>query len=107
MSKHLLTAMKVAEKSKCRYRHGAVVVSNGRVISQAVNKKVGDPETAWRVSHIHAEFAALIAAGSRATGAQVYVARILADGSPANSEPCKKCARLLNRLGVSQVVWTT
>ena len=107
MNKHLEKAMEVAKSSKCRYRHGCVVVSNGRVISTATNRKVGDPEIAWRTSHIHAEFAAVIAAGSKATGAVVYVARIHADNSPANSEPCKKCARLLNRLGVAQVVWTT
>lgn len=107
MSKHLDTAIAVAKGSKCHYRHGAVVVVNGRVISSATNKKVGDPSTAWRKSHIHAEFAALIAAGTRATGASVYIARVLADDTPAYSEPCKKCARLLQRLGVSQVVWTT
>jgi pyrimidine deaminase RibD-like protein len=107
MSKHLEAAIELAKTSKCHYRHGAVVVYKGRVISKATNRRVGDPEVAWRKSHIHAEFAALVAAGSRATGAQVYVARILADGTPANSEPCKKCARLLNRLGVAQVVWTT
>lgn len=107
MSKNLEKAIKVAQKSKCKYRHGCVVVVNGRVVAEATNRKVGDPESGWRKSHIHAEFAALIAAGSRATGAQVYVARVLADGSPANSKPCKKCERLIERMGVSQVVWTT
>lgn len=107
MNKHLEAAIEIAKTSKCHYRHGAVVVVNGRVISKAVNRKVGDPKVAWRKSHVHAEFAALVAAGSRSRGAMVYVARVRADDTPANSEPCRKCARLLNRLGVAQVVWTT
>lgn len=106
MSKHLSLALEVASTSKCRHKHGCVVVNNGRIVSTATNKKVGDTESGWRRAHIHAEAAALMAAGTRARGAQVYVARVSADGSAAESKPCKKCQGLLDRYGVSQVVWT-
>lgn len=106
MNKYLEKALQVAKTSKCRYKHGCVVVNNGRIVSAATNKKVGDPETHWRKSHVHAEAAAIIAAGPKAYGATVYVARVAADGSPAASKPCKKCHGYLERFGVAQVRWT-
>lgn len=106
MNKYLQKALEVAMTSKCRYKHGCVVVSNGRIVSIATNKKVGDPEKQWRRAHIHAEAAAIVAAGKRANGSTVYVARVSKDGTPANSKPCKKCEGYLQRFKVSQVVWT-
>lgn len=106
MNKYLEKALEIAKTSKCRYRHGCVVVNNGQIVSTATNKKVGSPETHWRKSHVHAEAAAIIAAGPKAYGATVYVARAAADGSPASSKPCKKCDGYLARFRVSQVRWT-
>lgn len=107
MNKHLARALEVAGTSKCRYKHGCVVVQNGRVIASATNKKVGDPEMGWRRSHVHAEVAAINAAGKNAvSGSVVYVARVWADGSPAESKPCKRCESFMERHGVAQVVWT-
>lgn len=106
MNKYLEKALEIAGKSKCRYRHGCVVVNNGKIVATATNKKIGDPETHWRRSHVHAEAAAVLAAGAKANGATVYVARVSADGRPANSKPCKKCDGYLARFGVSQVRWT-
>ena len=102
----MIKALEVAKESKCRYKHGCIVVNRGRIISSATNKKIGDPEVAWRRSHIHAEMAAVLAAGKYAHGATVYVARIAADGSPASSQPCKKCEGFLRRCGIAQVIWT-
>jgi pyrimidine deaminase RibD-like protein len=106
MNKYLEKALEIAKTSKCRYKHGCVVVNNGKIVSSATNKKVGSPETAWRKSHVHAEAAAIIAAGAKAYGATVYVARSAADGSAASSKPCKKCNGYLARYRVFQVRWT-
>jgi pyrimidine deaminase RibD-like protein len=106
MNKYLTIALEVAEKSKCRYKHGCVVVSDGKVIAHATNKKIGDPKLEWRRSHVHAEAAAAIAAGSRISGSHVYVARIGNDGSPLGSRPCRRCQSYLQRMGVSKIVWT-
>lgn len=106
MSKYLKQALEVAKTSKCKYKHGCVVVNNGKILATATNKKIADPHTHWRRSHIHAEMAAIIAAGNQAVGATVYVARVSADGSPAYSKPCKKCERILDRYGIAQVFWT-
>lgn len=106
MNRYLEMALGVASKSKCRHKHGCVVVRDGRIVSTSTNKKIGDPTTAWRTSHVHAEFAAITAAGSLAVGSNVYIARIAADGSPAPSKPCKKCESILLRSKVAKVVWT-
>lgn len=106
MNQYILKAMKLASKSRCRYKHACVIVRDGRIVSEAVNKKIGDPEIAWRTSHIHAEVAAVAAAGTRAAGSVAYVARVNALGDPAPSKPCKRCENLLARSGVAKVVWT-
>lgn len=106
MNRYLEMALNIAAKSKCRHKHGCVVVRDGKIVSVSTNKKIGDPSVSWRNAHIHAEFAATIAAGSLAAGSNVYVARVLADGSPAPSKPCKKCESMMARSGVSRIVWT-
>jgi pyrimidine deaminase RibD-like protein len=106
MSRHIATALKLAARSRCRYKHACVLVRDGRIISQATNKKIGDPAVAWRTAHVHAEAAAVGAAGTLASGAIAYVARVNAFGEPAPSAPCKRCQRLLDRAGVARVVCT-
>jgi len=107
MSKHMKKAIRLADTSRCRYRHGCVIVLNGRVVGEAVNRLVSDQTTgSWRKSHMHAEIAALLSAGSKAYGAIVYVARVHKDGTPADSKPCKKCEGQLKRKRVKKVIWT-
>lgn len=106
MNRFLLKAIDIAKTSRCRYRHGAVVVSNGQVVSMATNKIVGDPEKAWRKAHIHAEIAALTAAGQRAIGATLYVARVNAQGLTRDSKPCKKCEGFIEKYKIGSVIYT-
>lgn len=107
MNKYLERALELAKTSKCRHKHGAVVVQKGTIVASKTNKKVSSPiNNQWRRAHIHAEAAAVKAAGKYAAGSTVYVARAAADGSPANSKPCKKCEGFLDRYRVAQVVWT-
>lgn len=40
----LALALHVAETSQARWKHGAVVVRNGNVLSRACNKKVNSPD---------------------------------------------------------------
>lgn len=106
MNKYLQKAIEVATRSRCQYRHGCVVVSRGQVVSTATNKRIGNPEDSWRKSHVHAEAAALMAAGDRAYGSTLYVARISKTGKPLVSRPCKKCERVIDKFKVATVVWT-
>ena len=106
MNKYLQAALGVAQKSKCRHKHGCVVVSKGKIIAHATNKRIGDPKFCWRRSYVHAEAAAAIAAGTRISGASVYVARVGKNGLPRESRPCRKCQKYLFRMGVGRIYWT-
>ena len=107
MNKYLSKALELAKTSKCRQKHAAIVVWNGTIVASKTNRKIAAPlDNQWRRAHIHAEAAAVRAAGKYASGSIVYVARVAADGSPANSKPCKKCEGYMDRYKVSQVVWT-
>lgn len=106
MNKFLQRAVEAALMSRCQYRHGCVVVSRGQVVSVATNRRVGDPDEAWRRAHVHAEAAALLAAGDKAYGSTLYVARVSKSGKPLTSRPCKKCERVIGKFKVAAVVWT-
>lgn len=97
----------VALMSKCKFRHGAVVVKGGRIIGASPNIQRNDTRYVERQDcSVHAEAAALKKAGypRRAT---VYVARV-ARNTPTTrlSKPCARCTQLLNELQC-KVAWTT
>lgn len=106
MNRFLAKAIDVAKTSRCRYRHGAVIVSNGQVVAMATNKIVSDQGKGWRKSHVHAEVAAIVAAGQRAIGSTLYVARVNANGIARDSKPCKKCEGYIEKYKVGSVIWT-
>lgn len=100
----------MASESKCRQRHGAIVVRNGNVLSIATNKNINpmnvlDEEHVREHASIHAEVAALRRVANP-RGCTVYVARVMSDGSPGLSKPCIRCQKYLDKAGVKQVVWT-
>lgn len=107
--KWLARAVRVAEQSTCRQRHGAVLVKGNRVLAVAVNRfrnhpsNVSNPKTD---ATVHAEVAVVSAVGSvEAHGATVYVARVNKAGYPVLSKPCGRCQDWLDAIGV-KAVWT-
>lgn len=105
MTAFLHHALRLAESSPCRYRHGAVVSRGGRVLARATNRPTAKVLDDHAVRERHAEVAAL-ARVADPRGATVWVARVLADGSPALSAPCPDCVKVLTEAGVRRVVWT-
>lgn len=92
-------------------RHGAVVVRGGRIIGVGVNStrgvsSVDQSENSWRGSYLHAEEVAIKMAGSRASGATLYVSRVNKNGEARLSEPCIRCDGVISRSGVRRVVYT-
>lgn len=103
--------MKVAGRSVAEQRHGCVLVRGGRVIGVGVNRYVNppslvSPEHAKAHCSIHAEVAALRAAGAGAVRATAYVARVNLRGEPLLSAPCPACTATLAAAGVRRVVHT-
>lgn len=106
----LAEAVKLARRAKTGQRHAAIIVRHGRMVSAAVSSRTTGYDTysdnAWRRSCVHAEEAALSMAGSYATGATIYVARVNPAGDPVFSAPCIRCARAITRARVKSVVHT-
>lgn len=105
-------ALRVAESSDCKQKHGAVVVKGGRVMAIGLNKMRNDPAVVEsdRPGHkgtifaVHAEIDALSRV-SDPRGAVVYVARAGKSGE-ALSRPCDNCAIALIKAGVKSVCYT-
>lgn len=100
----------LAESSTYKNRHGAVVVSGGRVIGTGVNKRRNHPDwvdSPTTQAGIHAEMAALRDCGNTPiAGGTIYVGRMGRNGFPLMSKPCKNCQRALREAGIRKIVYT-
>lgn len=109
----LNVAAKAAENSEAKNMHGAVLVKGGRVLAIAVNKNRSHPTAFDNHDDIRAHAAlcaerAALARVADATGAVMYVARVLRkNGQTSLSKPCSRCEKAMIAAGVKRVVWTT
>lgn len=101
-------ATKIAKDSKCRIKHGALLVNHGKVVAQFPNKwrnhpsNVSDPK---KDSSRHAE-AELLRNVKDAQGMTVFVARVNNLGSIMISKPCSACEELLREAGIKKVIYS-
>ena len=105
---------KIAESSDFgEYRHGAVLVKGGSVISTSANK---NSYASWgnrfrkrdcgHATH-HAELGCILGVDRAVTrGSTVYVARVGKLGNMKISKPCEMCEEVLRHVGVKKVVYT-
>lgn len=106
-SRPLDAAIAMSRLSKCRHKHGAVLIKSGQVLAAATNLIVGDTtDTTWRTAQLHAEEIVLRIAGTRAKGATLYVARTNLKGETRLSLPCQRCASKIERAKIRRVVTT-
>lgn len=101
-------AQKLAEKSVCRTKHGAVVSKGARVFGRGYNSYKPHPTYGGGpLMTLHAEAAAIRDAKRRGIclrGATIFVARV---GNNSNmSKPCKSCQEMIGQEGIRKVVYT-
>jgi tRNA(Arg) A34 adenosine deaminase TadA len=111
INKFLIKAIEQAKSSQGRYRHGAVLVKDGAIVGSGCNQMRGQASItatakSWRASFLHAEEIAIGQAGTAASGAVLYVARVGRTGETKPSAPCVRCSSRIARAGVSRVVYT-
>jgi len=112
MKKYYLdTALDLAEQSDHSFRHGAVVVKDGKLVSTGYNKYKANQtniKTRNMRNSMHAEECALRQLGSKklCENGIMYVARIASYG-PANSKPCDRCQKIMKAFGISKAIYTT
>ncbi len=108
------SSARVAEDSTFpNYRHGAILVRGGSILSSACNKsnhinwanKFRNKDCG-HATH-HAEVGAILGmAREKTTGATVYVARIGKSGELKMSKPCEMCQQVLAHVGVKKVYYS-
>ena len=96
-----------ARRSAQNFRHGAVVVRGGKLLSSGHNKVT--TKCPSHMFSIHAEMAAIKHSTERCglVDAHVYVARVNRCGHTAESKPCKMCQRFMRMHGISRVYYST
>ena len=103
-------ASNLALSSDCNFKHGAVIVRGGSVISTGINRfknhpRVVSPEHIKQWCSVHAEVDA-IRKLKDAKGATIYVARVGKKGNQTISRPCKRCYEAINQAGITKIVYT-
>lgn len=95
-----------------KYRHGAVIVKGGRVISTGINKMKNHPsvfdddvDLIKSSAHVHAEIDA-IKKVSDLRGAKIYIARVNKNGQTGLSRPCDKCYKNITAAGITRIIYT-
>lgn len=99
----LLEAIDLARASLSRSRKKASLAcvarrSDGAIVRSTNGRVLGRSPA----SHAEARCARKLDVGS-----EVFVARVLRDGTPAMARPCGDCAGMLRARGVVRVVYTT
>jgi deoxycytidylate deaminase len=111
--RYLAIAANLARSSQVRrYKHGAIIVRGGRIISTGINKVRNHPqvlnnnkEDIIADAHIHAEVDA-IKKVSGLKGAKIYIARVNRSGQTRLSRPCEFCYDVIVKSGISKIVYT-
>lgn len=103
----LSKAVQVAQGAlHSKWRVGAVIVKNGRVLGYGSNRYRNNPaRVELRGVSYHAEEVAIRRSGNVA-GATIYVARVTKSGMIGLATPCIRCQNMLVEYNVSSVIWT-
>lgn len=102
-------AVKVAQQSTYRWKHGAVVAKGNKVLGFAPNKFRNAPAVDEHNVSDHAERATLrelLKVREDLRGCTIYIARINNDGKTMMSRPCTWCMWAIISAGIKEIVYT-
>ena len=108
--RYLNRAIELARLSDHKFRHGAVIVKGGRVVSYGFNTRRNNPIDSVPGTDYtyHAEHNAIRAAAREATiGGKIYIARLSRRGFPTLSRPCDICMVRIIKAGIKEIIYTT
>lgn len=109
--------MELAKTSRCRQKHGTVLVRAGNVVGIGSNRDrnfpriLGEAHLKTGNTSYHSEISALRSARRTTRSSSkchfvVYIARVNKKGEPMYSRPCDACHKQLLKAGVTRVVYT-
>jgi len=102
-------AVKVAQGSTYRWKHGAVVAKGNKVLGFAPNKFRNAPAVDEHNVSDHAERATLrelLKVREDLRGCTIYIARINKHGETMMSRPCVWCMLAIVEAGIKEIVYT-
>ncbi len=102
-------AVRVAENSTYRWKHGAVVAKGNKVLGFAPNKLRNAPLVDQHNVSDHAERATLrelLKVRDDLRGCTIYIARINKTGDTMMSRPCTDCMKAIVAAGIKEIVYT-
>src|SRR6187551_1816233 len=102
-------AVRVAEQSTYRWRHGAVVAKGNKVLGSAPNKFRNAPAIDEHNVSDHAERATLrelLKVRDDLRGCTIYIARVDSRGDTQMSRPCTWCMWAIISAGIKEIVYT-
>ena len=116
VARFMSLAKNVARQSEFSdYRHGAILVKGGSIISTSPNKdsfcsfgaRFRNGRHQPGHATLHAEIGAILGLARTATdGATLYVARIGKADEFRMSKPCQMCESTLRHVGIKRVIYT-
>ena len=110
--KWLEVAKSAAVNSTCRSKHGAVIVSGGRILSVGINRsRLANSYANWwedgPAPSTHAEVSAIKQCkGVDLSNATIYIARVNRRGDEMMSRPCPRCLEACRAVGIRKLVYT-
>lgn len=97
-------AIQAARSSTCRYKVGAALFINGKLISLGTNSKKTHPLSETIFNWSHAEMDCLAGLQRRdLLKSTLFVARVTQTGTLRISKPCKVCQKVIKSFGVKKV----
>lgn len=102
-------AVRTAEHSTYRWKHGAVVAKGNKVLGFAPNKFRNAPLVDEHNVSDHAERATLrelLKSRDDLRGCTIYIARINKQGHTMISRPCPDCMKAIIAAGIKEIVYT-
>lgn len=102
-------AVDVAQTSEYRWKHGAVIAKNSKILGSAPNKFRNSPSVDPDNVSDHAERATLrelLKVRSDLRGCTIYIARINKAGQTMMSRPCVWCMWAIIEAGIKEIVYT-
>ena len=113
----LLQLQRLAKKeliqSLHKYKVGAVIFKNGKIISTGYNVSKGTSALArkyFQHASMHAEITAVLRYMYHSDilkGADIFVYRESIAGVPRLSKPCAMCVSVLQEMGIRRAYWST
>ena len=103
-------AIKEAQKSNFKHRHGCVIFNGARVINAGFNEirycsKLNKKYRKW-INSLHAEQKTILFAQSPIKRCSLLIIRINNKNQLVNSKPCKMCQSLIADVGITKVYYS-